>query len=202
DLNEITKVFPVEGMTLRGLLKVDANAKGTYSEKQMPVMTANLNLANGYVKSKDFPAPIENLNALVNVLNATGNTDDTEIKIENFKMLLEGEPLGGRVYVRGIDKPVFDADVKGTIDLTKMTKIFPLEGMTLAGRIKGDIKAKGKMADIEAEKYGNVAASGAMNVENLTFVSTDLPQGMKIASANASFNNDKINLQNLNGHLG
>ena len=202
DLNEMTKVFPVEGMTLRGLLKVDANAKGTYSEKQMPIITANLNLANGYVKSKDFPAPIENLNALINVLNTTGNTDDTEIKIENFKMLLDGEPLQGRVYVKGIDKPVFDADVKGVIDLTKMTKIFPLEGMTLTGRIKGDIKTKGKMADIEAEKYGNITSSGQVNVSNLTFVSTDLPQGMKISDANASFNNEKINVQNMNGFVG
>ncbi|MBK0403595.1 AsmA family protein [Adhaeribacter sp. BT258] len=202
DLNEITKVFPVEGMTLRGLLKVDANAKGTYSAKQMPVMTANLNLANGYVKSKDFPAPIENLSALVNVLNATGNTDDTEIKIENFKMLLEGEPLAGRVYVKGIDKPIFDADVKGTIDLTKMTKIFPLEGMTLTGRIKADIKTKGKMADIEAGKYANITSSGSMNVDKLTFVSTDLPQGMKVTTANASFNNEKINVQNMSGFVG
>ena len=202
DLNEITKVFPVEGMTLRGLLKVDANAKGTYSKKQMPVVTANLNLANGYVKSKDFPAPIENLSALVNVLNATGNTDDTEIKVEHFKLMLEGEPLAGRVYLKGIDKPVFDADVKGTIDLTKMTKIFPLEDMKLTGRIKADIKTKGKMADIEAGKYANITSSGTMNVDKLTFVSKDLPQGMKVTTADASFNNEKINVQNMSGYLG
>lgn len=202
DLKEITNVFPVEGMTLRGLLKVDANAKGTYSEKQMPVILANLDLANGYVKSKDFPAPIENLSALVNVLNTTGNTDDTEIKIEHFKLLLEGEPLAGRVYVKGIDKPIFDADVKGTIDLTKMTKIFPLEGMQLTGRIKADIKTKGKMADIEAGKYANVTSSGSMQVDKLTFVSKDLPQGMKVTNANATFNNEKINIQNMSGFVG
>src|SRR5690606_35783272 len=59
NLAEMTKVFPVEGMTLRGLLKIDADAKGTYSETQMPVIKADLNLSNGYVKSADFPAPIE-----------------------------------------------------------------------------------------------------------------------------------------------
>src|SRR3712207_8691464 len=37
DLAEMTKVFPVEDMTLRGLLFVDAVAKGTYSKSQMPV---------------------------------------------------------------------------------------------------------------------------------------------------------------------
>ena len=32
-----------------------------------------------------------------------------------------------------IDKPVFDANVRGTVDLTKITRIFPLEGMTVDG---------------------------------------------------------------------
>ncbi|MDB5262081.1 MAG: hypothetical protein JWQ14_1362, partial [Adhaeribacter sp.] len=48
NLAEITKVFPVEGMTLRGLLNVDGTAKGTYSKTQMPVVSARLNLANGF----------------------------------------------------------------------------------------------------------------------------------------------------------
>jgi hypothetical protein len=41
-----------------------------------------------------------------------------------------------------------------------------------------------------------------MNVDKLTFVSKDLPQGMKVTTANASFNNEKINVQNMSGYLG
>ncbi|MHC2990563.1 hypothetical protein OB13_02790 [Pontibacter sp. HJ8] len=202
DLDEITKVFPVEGMTLRGLLKVDADAKGTYSKTSMPVIDADMRLTNGYVKSKDFPAPIQNLSMVTNILNKTGNTDDTRINVEHFKMTLDGEPLEGRVLVQGIDKPVFDGQIKGILDLTKLTKIFPLDEMTVSGRINANVAAKGKMSDIEAEKYTNVTANGTMAISNLNFVSKDLPQGIKINSADAVFNNERIQLNNMKGFLG
>ncbi|WP_347157641.1 AsmA-like C-terminal region-containing protein [Pontibacter chitinilyticus] len=202
DLAELTKVYPIEGMILRGLLRVNGTAKGTYSEKSMPVIDADLNLANGFVKSKDFPAPIQHLNVVSNVRNTTGNTDDTRINIENFNMTLDGEPLEGRVLVEGIDKPAFDARVKGILDLTKLTKIFPQEGMTVSGRINADVAAKGKLSDVEAEKYNNVIANGTMAINNLNFVSEELPQGIKITNANAVFNNERINLQNMSGYLG
>jgi len=202
NLAEITKVFPVEGMTLRGLLNVDGNAKGTYSKTQMPVVNARLNLSNGYVKSKDFPAPIERLNMASTVTNTTGNTDDTRIQVDQFNMLLDGEPLEGRVTIQDIDKPAFDARIKGILDLTKITKIFPLEDMTLSGRIQADVATKGKMTDIDAGKYANIISSGNMQVNNLSYVSKDLPQGMKITNASTVFNNDKIQVQQMKGLLG
>ncbi|WP_299818354.1 AsmA-like C-terminal region-containing protein [uncultured Pontibacter sp.] len=202
DLAEMTKVFPIEGMTLRGLLKVDADAKGTYSEKSMPVVNADLNMTNGYIKSKDFPAPIQNLSMVTNIRNTTGNTDDTRVNVQRFSMTLDGEPLEGNMLIQGIDKPAFDGRIKGILDLAKLTKIFPQEGMTVAGRITADVAAKGKLSDIEAEKYNNVIANGTMAISNLSFVSTDLPQGIKISRANATFNNERVNLQNMAGQLG
>ncbi len=202
NLAEAMKVYPVAGLTLRGLLDVDATAKGTYSETQMPVVNAKMNLTDGYVKSKDFPAPIENLMVVSNIANATGKTDDTDVKIENFKMTLDGEPVSGRVYVKGIAKPVFDADLKGVIDLTKITKIFPLEGTTLAGRIAGEFAAAGRMVDIDAGQYEKVKASGAVKVNDLTYKSKDLPQGMTIKAANGAFNNEKITISGMQGTLG
>lgn len=202
DLAEMMKVYPVAGLTLRGLLDVDATAKGVYTDQQMPMLKVKANLTNGYVKSKDFPAPIENLQVVSNAVNTTGKTNDTDVRIENFAMVLEGEPLSGRVYLKGVDKPVFDADVKGTVDLTKITKIFPIEGTTLAGRVKGDLKAAGSMADIEAGKYQNVKASGAVDAQNIAYKSQDLPQGMTIVSAQGNFNNEKIAVTQMRGTVG
>jgi hypothetical protein len=202
DLAEVTKVFPVEGTTLRGLLDVDAQAKGVYFEKHMPVVTAKLNLTNGYVKSSEFPAPLEQVTVIGNVSNRTGNAADTDIQISRFKMLLDKEPLEGRVSIKNLAQPQFDADVKGVLDLTKLTKIFPIEGTTLSGRLNGNILAKGKMTDVDAGRYGNVQASGTVQIANLNYKSTDLPQGMKINSAKATFNNEQVALQQLNGFLG
>ncbi|SNR50617.1 AsmA family protein [Hymenobacter mucosus] len=202
DLAEMMKVYPVQDLLLRGKLFVDGTAKGTYSSTQMPVVQAKMNLTNGYVKSKQFPAPIENLTLNGTVTNPTGQLNDTRVDIPRFRMLLDGEPLEGRVATQGVDKLRFDTDVKGVVDLTKLTKIFPLEGMTVTGRLSGNVAAKGNMADIEAGRYQTVVASGTVKAQNVTYKSPDLPQGMKVAQATATFNNDKIVVQNMAGFVG
>ena len=202
NLQEALKVYPVKDLAMRGQFFVDGTAKGIYSKTQMPVVNAAIRLANGYVKSAQFPAPIENVNLSGTVVNTTGQVNDTQINLPQFKMVLEGEPLEGRLSAHNIDKPVFDANVRGTVDLTKITKIFPLQGMTVTGRVAGDIAAKGNMADVDAGRYQNVVASGTVKASNVTYKSKDLPQGVKISSGTATFNNNQIALQSLNGVAG
>ena len=202
NLAEALKVYPVKDLNMRGQFFVDGTAKGTYSKTQMPVVNAAIKLTNGYVKSAQFPAPIENINLNGTVVNTTGQVNDTQINLPQFRMVLEGEPLEGRLTAHNIDKPVFDANVRGTVDLTKITKIFPLKGMTVTGRVAGDIAAKGNRADVEAGRYQNVVASGTVKANNVTYKSADLPQGVKISNGTATFNNNQIVLQSLNGTAG
>ncbi len=202
NLAEALKVYPVKDLAMRGQLFVDGTAKGIYSKTQMPVVNAAIRLTNGFVKSAQFPAPIENINLSGTVVNTTGQVNDTQLNLPQFRMVLEGEPLEGRLSARNLNQPVFDTNVRGTVDLTKITKIFPLEGMTVTGRVAGDIAAKGNMADVEAGRYQNVVASGTVRATNVTYKSKDLPQGMKISSGTATFNNNQIAVQSLNGTAG
>jgi len=202
NLAEALKVYPVAGVNMRGQFFVDATAKGTYSKTQMPVVNAAIKMTNGYVKSNQFPAPIEDINLSGTVINSTGQVNDTYVNLPQFHMVLEGEPLDGRLTAHNINSPVFDANVKGTVDLTKITKIFPLEGMTVTGRVSGDVAAAGNMADVQAGRYQNVKASGAVKASNITYRSKDLPQGVKISSAAGTFNNNQIVIQSLNGTAG
>ena len=202
NLAEALKVYPVKDLNMRGQLFVDGTAKGTYSKTQMPVVNAAIRLVNGYVKSAKFPVPIENINLNGTVVNTTGQVNDTQINLPQFRMVLEGEPLEGRLMAHNINKPVFDASVRGTVDLTKITRIFPLKGMTVTGRVAGDIAAKGNMADVEAGRYQNVVASGTVKATNVTYKSADLPQGIRISSGTATFNNNQIAVQSLNGTAG
>ena len=202
NLAEALKVYPVKDLVMRGQLFVDGTAKGIYSKTRMPVVNAAIRLTNGFVKSAKFPAPIENINLSGTVVNTTGQVNDTQINLPQFRMVLEGEPLEGRLTAHNIDKPVFDTKVRGTVDLTKITKIFPLKGMTVTGRVAGDIAAKGNMADVEAGRYQNVVASGTVTASNVTYKSADLPQGVKISSGTATFNNNQIAVQRLNGTAG
>ena len=202
NLAEALKVYPVKDLAMRGQFFVDATANGIYSKTQMPVVNAAIRLANGYVKSAKFPAPLENLNLSGTVVNRTGQVNDTKVDLPQFRMTLDGEPLQGRLTAQNLNAPLFDTDVRGTIDLTKITRIFPLQGMTVAGRLTGNLAAKGNMADVQAGRYQNVVASGTVQASNVTYKSKDLPQGVKISSGTATFNNNQIAVQRLNGTAG
>ena len=202
NLAEALKVYPVAGLNMRGQFFMDATGKGTYSKTQMPVVNAAIKMTNGYVKSNQFPAPIEDINLSGTVVNTTGQVNDTQVNLPQFHMVLEGEPLDGRLTAHNINQPVFDANVKGTVDLTKITKIFPLEGMTVTGRVSGNVAAAGNMADVEAGRYQNVKASGTVQAKNVTYRSKELPQGVNISSAAGTFNNNQIAIQSLNGTAG
>lgn len=204
NLAELTQMFPIEGMNLKGLYNLNLKAKGVYSEakKTMPAIDAVMSLQNGYVKSKDFPAPLEQVHFASTVKNESGQMADTKVWVKDFNMVLEGEPLQANAYIENFDDYTYDVQVKGTADLTKLTKIYPLEGMTLTGKAKADIATKGKMSDVEAERYDKLPTSGTMELDNFTYTSADMPQGVKVDHAAMNFTPQHINLTDFKGFLG
>jgi hypothetical protein len=202
-LDDVTKFYPIEGTTLKGLFGADVKVKGTYSDslKLMPVVDAKMFLQNGYVKTKDFPAALEQMsfNAAV---QSSGDMPTSKASLENFKMVMDGEPFEMKASVLNFDNPAYDVNLKGIIDLTKMTKIYPLEDMTVAGRIITDIATKGVLSDVEAGRYDKTSTSGTMKVSNLKYSSKDFPQGMALSSASFTLSPDKMTIDNMDGYLG
>ena len=203
NLEEITKIFPVEGTQLKGALGVDIKAKGKYSDslKLMPVVDAAFTIDNGYVKSSEFPLPLEQVFLKASV-RSPGDMVNTIVHLERFQMLLDNEKFEATALVKNLDNIEYQATLKGIIDLAKMTKVYPIEGTTLTGRINADIKTKGTMADIDAGKYQNTSTSGTMSIDKLTYSATDFKQGFTIAKANYSFDPAKMSIENMNGTAG
>jgi hypothetical protein len=203
NLADITSMFPVEGTTLKGLYSLDVKAKGAYSDslKLMPVVDAKMSLQNGYVKTKQFPAPLENV-SFTSAIISSGQLAATKVWVDNFNMLLDNEPFNMKAFVENLDNPAYDVVIKGIIDLEKLTKLYPLEGMTLSGRINADIATKGVMSDVEAGRYDKTATRGTLDLKNFKYVSKDLPQGFDLSSAGFSLTPDKMTINNLNGHAG
>ncbi|MFN8437512.1 MAG: AsmA-like C-terminal region-containing protein [Cytophagales bacterium] len=205
NLEEVTKIFPIEGTTLKGLYALDVKAKGVYDTltKQMPAVDANMTLANGFAKTKDFASAIENIQMIANVKNATGKFEDTKANVQNMKFIMDGQPFELNLLFENFNDYTWDLGAKGKIDLTKITKIFPLDGMTLSGLITvNDFKTKGKMSLLNASKYDQMPTSGDMSFSNFTFVSKDFPQGMKINDGKMVFNPKAITIEKLIGSVG
>jgi uncharacterized protein involved in outer membrane biogenesis len=203
NLAELNKMFPMEGLEMKGTFSVDARANGVYDSlrKTIPAVDVTMALADGYVKSSEFPAPLEDLKMAATVKNSTGKMAETEINVSNFSMMLEGERFDANMTVKNLDDYTWDVKAKGGIDLEKITKIFPLEGMTVAGKVKADIQTKGKMSDLEAERYDRLPTSGSASMTAFKFTMKDVPD-VAISQAEMSFDPKKIELKNTSGTIG
>jgi len=204
NLAELNKMFPMEGLQMKGSYSVNATANGVYDslKKIIPAINASMSLSNGYVKSSEFPLPLEDLRFNATVKNTSGKMAETYIAVKDFGMLLDGEKLTAELLLQNLDDYTWDLKANGGLDLEKITKIFPVEGMTLAGKVKADIQTKGKYSDVEASKYDRLPTSGTASLKDFKFNSKDLPYVVTVSEAEAIFDPKKIEIKNTKGTIG
>lgn len=204
NLAELSKMFPVAGLEMRGNYAIDLTAKGVYDslKKTIPSINALMSLANGYVKTSEFPLPLQDLKFNSSVKNTSGRMAETFIAVNDFSMVMDGEKFSADMLIQNLEDITWDVKANGGIDLEKITKIFPLEGMTLAGKVKADLQTKGKMSDLEAERYEKLPTSGSASLREFKYTSTDLPYVVTLAQADMSFDPRKIDLKQVTGTIG
>ncbi len=204
NLAELNKMFPIEGLQMKGTYSLNANARGVYDslKKTIPAINASMSLTNGYVKSSEFPLPLEDLRFNATVKNSSGKMAETFIAVKDFGMLLDGEKLTAELLLQNLDDYTWDLKANGGLDLEKITKIFPIEGMTLAGKVKADIQTKGKYSDVEASKYDRLPTSGTASLKDFKYNAKDLPYAVTISTAEATFDPRKIEVKNTKGTIG
>lgn len=204
NLAELNTMFPVEGLEMRGIFSINAKAEGLYDEekKTIPVLDIAMGLANGYVKSSEFPIPLENLQVSSTVKNSSGKMAETVITVDDFSMLMDGERFAANLTLSNLEDYTWNVQASGGIDLAKMTKLFPLEGMTLSGLIKADLKTQGKMSDLEAERYDRLPTSGTMSIKDFKYEDAELPYVLTMSNAVASFDPRKIEIRDVSGEIG
>lgn len=203
NLAELNKMFPLDGLDMKGIFSVNAKANGVYDsiKKVIPAIDVAMGLTDGYVKSKEFPAPLEDLKMTATVKNTSGKMAETLIEVPNFSMMLEGERFDASMTLRNLDDYTWDVKAKGGVDLEKMTKIFPLEGMTVAGKVKANIETKGKMSDLDAERYDRLPTSGSASMTAFKLTMKDMPD-VTITQTEMVFDPRKIELKNTSGTIG
>ncbi|GHB37606.1 AsmA-like C-terminal region-containing protein [Mongoliitalea lutea] len=204
NLQELTSIFPVDGMQVRGLLDVRALAKGRYDEakKELPNLDIQLAFQDGFVKNSDIPTALEQINVQASILNPSGKMNDFRVNLEPFSFLLENEKVEGKMRISDFELLNWDGAIKGALDIGKMMAIFPQEGMEIAGKIQADITTKGSYDAVKKEQYNRLDTRGFAKLSNFSFSSADVPQGILITSAQAEFNPDRVTLSEFASQLG
>ncbi|MFL5731547.1 MAG: AsmA-like C-terminal region-containing protein, partial [Cytophagaceae bacterium] len=203
DLADMEKIHPIKGMSLKGLFSLDFKAKGFYDheKRKFPSVNARVHIKDGFLKSPDFPEPIEKINLSATARNSTGEYKNTRLDIADLSYILEDEPFEIKGTVMDLENYDFDLKVKGAVNLEKITKIYPVEGVSLKGIINTDFSTKGKVSDIEEGRYRRIKSDGTVHISNFEAKGKSFP-ALGISDADLSFTPDKVILQKFIGKAG
>ena len=204
NLAELTSMFPMEGLTMRGIFDLELNANGVYDSVRniIPAIDAKMSLVDGYVKTAEFPIPLEDMHFTAMAENKSGKMAETRVVVDDFNMVMDNERFNANLIFEDLNDYTWDLTVNGGIDLEKITQIFPLEGMSLSGKIKANIKTKGKMSDLDAERYDKLPTSGTLTANDFKYQDASLPYDVTIRNAQATFDPKGINLNAYQGSVG
>ncbi len=204
NLAELNSMFPMEGISMKGQFSIDLEAAGVYDSisGKTPTIDAVMLMQEGYIKTEDLPYALEGLAFDAEVKSPTGLMRDFKAFVKKFTMTMDGEPFKADLVFSNLDNYTWDLSASGGMDLEKITKVFPLEGMTLAGKVNANLTTSGNMADLEAERYAQLPTSGQVSIANFKYMDAELPYDVTISSAKAAFDPKKITLNDYKGTVG
>jgi len=204
NLADIESLYPIKDNIIKGLFSADVKLDGYYnSEKKLfPSVNASVNLTNGYLKTSGYPEPIENIAVTATAINTTGKAEDTRINIEQLNLLMEGEPFTIKGYIEDFVKMNYDFTIKGLLDLEKITKVYPIDGVQLKGIVDSDIESRGSILDLENQNYSKIYCAGTIELKRFKYASSDVSAPLFIKDALFHLTPAKIIMDRCIGKLG
>lgn len=195
-----------EGTKIGGQVNADVEAQGNLNvvlqQKPGPFQAkGHIELANIYYASKEFPQPIQNTSATINISNKDGVPDNTVVQIPAGHAEFGSDKIDFTLLLtQPASDPAFDAGIKGGFDLGRIHQFYTFEkGTSLGGQLNADVRVKGKKSQIDKEQYDAIQSSGTVNLQQVVFRTADYPDGLVLKSANMQFTPKDIAINGANG---
>ena len=203
-LEDIERIFPMEGIAMRGAFNSTVVIKGVYNKSKnlFPAMNAAFSINNGYFKSESYPKPIENIFLNADLINTTGLLKSTILNLKQFTYTLDGDPFEVSGVVRDFENYAYDLQVKGLMDIGKLTKVYPVEGYKINGTIRSDVQASGTVTDLKAGRYEKTKANGNIYLQDIYLSGDGLPQPIRVEKATFGLTPEVITLVDLKAESG
>ena len=187
-----------------GTIAVNGRVKGEYGDSAFPAFAINAKVSNAAFQYPDLPLPARDIDMDLSLTNPGGSADNTVVRLQRFHLLIGRNPVDATLTLRTpISDPDVDARVKGKVDLADVRRTVKLEGIDqLAGTVSADAAVRTRMSFIDKKQYDKVAASGTVDVANLTVKGKTLPHPLAIQQASLSLAPEKADLRSFNGTVG
>ncbi|HEY6144547.1 MAG TPA: AsmA-like C-terminal region-containing protein [Flavobacterium sp.] len=204
DLEKLNNALGIPDFELKGMLVGEGKAKGKYDQKKgvFPVTDANVNLTNGYIKTKYYPNPIINISILTTIQNQKGTFSDLKVILKPAEFTFEGKPVFVEANLANFDDLTYDIKAKGALDVGRIYKVFSQKGLDVDGFVKADVVLKGKQSDAEKGNYSKLHNKGTLEIRNILVTTEYLPKKILIKEGIFKINQDKMYFNNFSAAYG
>nr|WP_315201440.1 AsmA family protein [uncultured Flavobacterium sp.] len=194
DLEKLNRALGVSDIELKGMLVSDLKVKGKYDKKQglFPNANGTLNMKNGFVKTPYYPNPITDINIVSKIENQKGTYDGLSVALKPAGFTFEGQPFLVEADLKNFDDLNYDIKAKGTLNISKIYKVFSQKGLDVDGFIKADLVLKGIQSYAEKGDYSKLHNKGTLELRNINVETEYLPKPLLIKEGIFRFNQDKM----------
>jgi len=205
NLAEVHQFYPLDSLEVNGDLNLKVSMHGVLNrkEKKYPSSKTIVNIKNGYLKSLKFPnIPIKNINLNATVISEKGTAQDLNIKLQPVEFVLAGSPFKIEGEVHNLYDLVYNIKTQGTLDIGKLTQIFPVKDVNISGIIQTNLIAKGSKKDLDAKNYENIKNGGKLVAKDIIINSALFPETFQISKGTFKFFKDKMRFEEFNATYG
>jgi AsmA protein len=205
NLAEVHQFYPLDSLEVKGDLNLKVSMHGVLNRKQKkyPSSKTIVNIKNGYLKSLKFPnIPVQNINLNAIVTSEKGTGQDLNVKLQPVEFVLAGSPFKIEGEVNNLYDLVYNIKTQGTLDIGKLTQIFPIKEVNVSGIIQTNLIAKGSKKDLDAKNYDNIKNGGKLEAKNIIIKSALFPETFQISKGTFKFFKDKMRFEDFNATYG
>jgi cell division septum initiation protein DivIVA len=192
-----------ESLKTEGKLALYGNVKGTYNEKEMPLVNLKLLVEDAMFQYPDLPKSVDNITIDLDVFYDGVNNDQTKVDLNQFHVEMADNPFDIGMHIRTpFSDPYIEGNIDGHVILNTLADALPLEEMNLDGEIIADVDIAGNLSTIEKEQYEDFKATGKLQIKDFLLEGNDLPAAVKIIETTFNFTPRYLELQSFNAEVG
>ncbi len=193
----------VKDVKTTGEFSIIGFAKGLFSDTTVPKFNIAIASNNASFQYPNLPKSVKNIVIDTKIINETGVLNDTYVNLDKLSFKIDQDVFDAKANIRNVTKnPLVDAALKGTINLSNLSKAYPIKlAKPLSGILKADVKTKFDMESVTKSEYQNIDNSGIMSLSGFKYTD-DKGKELAISQATVQFNPSRINLQEFKATTG
>lgn len=157
DLEKWQLAVGIPGLEFKGHVSIHGKADGLFVRGQnpkklrpdtiitsVPVFQMNASLKDGYFKYTALPKAVEKVSFDLVANCPTSDYHKASLSINNMNALMLSNYLKGNLQISGAEDFPIEANFQGLLNLADIKSFYPIDSLTLKGKMVMDIKTKGK----------------------------------------------------------